>query len=94
MYLESQDFRLNETERLAVDFDDAFALFAVGDSGCGLLFAEALDALSRRHIDGSLSDEGVDWGVCDKVVDLRGSRCSQTKLLWAIAKSFRELVQK
>lgn len=41
--LEAQDFGLDERERLAVDADEALALLAVGDSGGGLLLAEALD---------------------------------------------------
>ncbi len=49
-HLESQDFRLDETEWLAVDFDEASTLLAVGDCGGGLLLAEALDTLGRRHV--------------------------------------------
>jgi hypothetical protein len=32
--LESEDFRLDEVEGFAVDFDEAFAFFAVGDCCC------------------------------------------------------------
>lgn len=41
--LESEDLWLDEGQRLAVDLDEALALFAVGDCGGGLLLAEALD---------------------------------------------------
>lgn len=41
--LEAEDLRLDERERLAVDLDEALALLAVGDSGGGLLLAEALN---------------------------------------------------
>jgi hypothetical protein len=34
VYLESEDFGLDEVERLAIDFDEAFAFFAVGDCCC------------------------------------------------------------
>lgn len=47
--LESKDLRLDERDGLAVDLDEALALLAVGDSGGGLLLAEALDALGGRH---------------------------------------------
>lgn len=50
---------MNETEWLAVDFDEALTLFAVGDGRGGLLLAEALDALGGRHV-GGMSD-GRDW---------------------------------
>ena len=49
-YLESEDLRLDETEWLTVDFDEALTLLAVGDGGSGLLLAEALDALRGRHV--------------------------------------------
>ena len=52
MYLESQDLRLDEGERLAVDFDEASSLFAVGDCGGSLFLAEALHALRGRHVGG------------------------------------------
>lgn len=41
--LESEDLRLNKRERLSVDLDETLALLAVGDSGGGLLLAEALN---------------------------------------------------
>lgn len=49
IYLESQDFRLNERKWLAIDLDEALSFSAVGDGCCGLLLAEALDALGGRH---------------------------------------------
>lgn len=48
--LEAEDLWLDESERLAVDLDEALARLAVGDSGGGLLLAEALDALGGRHV--------------------------------------------
>lgn len=47
--LEAEDFGLSEGKRLAVDFDETFALFAVCDSRCSLFLAEALHTLGRRH---------------------------------------------
>jgi hypothetical protein len=41
---------LDERERLSVDLDQALALLAVGDSGGGLLLAEALNTLNGRHV--------------------------------------------
>jgi len=70
MYLESQDLRLDEGERLAVDFDEASSLFAVGDCGGSLFLAEALDALGGRHVGGYLVEVGR-GSVCDNVVGLR-----------------------
>jgi len=67
--LESKDLGLDERDGLAVDLDKALALLAVGDSGGGLLLAEALDALGGRHVGGGLC------GGCRKVV-LDGS-CGQ-----------------
>jgi len=43
--LEAEDLWLNEGERASVDLDEALAGLAVGDSGRGLLLAEALHAL-------------------------------------------------
>jgi len=43
--LESEDFWLDEGERFAIDFDEAFAFLAMGDCGCSFLLAEALHAL-------------------------------------------------
>jgi hypothetical protein len=34
IYFESEDLGLDEVERFAVDFDEAFALLAVSDCGC------------------------------------------------------------
>ena len=49
--LESQDLRLDERQRLAVDLDEALAGLAVGDGGGSPLLAEALHALGgRRHV--------------------------------------------
>lgn len=50
--LESQNLRLNERQRLAVDLDEALAGLAVGDSGGGSLLAEALDGLGGGRHDG------------------------------------------
>lgn len=61
--LESQDLRLNERERLAVDLDQALALLAVGDSGGGLLLAEALDALYGSHGGWMSFEESGGWLV-------------------------------
>jgi hypothetical protein len=33
-YFKSEDLGLNQRERFAVDFDEAFALLAMGDCGC------------------------------------------------------------
>ena len=60
--LEAQDLRLNERKRLAVDLDQTLALLGVGDSGGGLLLAEALDALNGRH-DGGVVGVRVFWSV-------------------------------
>jgi hypothetical protein len=34
VYLEPEDFGLDEVERFAIDFDEALAFFAVGDCCC------------------------------------------------------------
>jgi hypothetical protein len=47
--LESEDRRLNQGERSAVDLDETLALLAVGNCSGSLLLAEALDALNSRH---------------------------------------------
>ena len=60
--LEAEDLRLNERKRLAVDLDQTLALLGVGDSGGGLLLAEALDALNGRH-DGGVVGVRVFWSV-------------------------------
>jgi len=47
--LKSQNLRLNKRKWLTIDSDEAVALLAVCDSGCGFLLAEALNALRGRH---------------------------------------------
>ena len=49
--LESEDFRLCESQRLAVNLDEALACLALGDRSSRLLLAEALHTLRSSHID-------------------------------------------
>lgn len=59
-YLGSENSRLNQLERLAVDADQALAGLALGDSSRVLLLAEALNHLSGSHVC------GVGWWVVVK----------------------------
>ena len=43
VHLETEDFRLNEVDRGAIDADESSALFCVGNGGCGLTHSTSVE---------------------------------------------------